>query len=172
MLIRIHRNIVFIHDTYIFASNLLGRVYREIPFLVMPHISKKKRRLPAIETLSWITKYGLGAAREKFYEEMEVIESVREELRRKLEEIEPRNIFEYIIRGLPRNTLQTLAKLGYIWLIPFKNISSISIEEYKGAKIIRIDYLCPLTNTRRIFKTIYDQEVYDLIKKLYLYNKE
>ncbi len=167
LLIKVYRNIIFIHDTFIYASHLFGRIYREIPLIVMPKIKKKEeKKPPEIQVLEWLTGYQISSSGRKFYDEIDVIDRVEEELNEKLEVIQPKNILEYVLRGLPRSILQKLISLGYIWIIPYNNIVSLSIEKYRDEKIIRIEYNCPITNTRRVFKTIYDPEIYDLIKKL------
>ena len=167
MLVRIHRKIVFIHDNFIYASHLFGSTFKELPLYILPLIRKSKRIEP-VHVNFFARLSGKNPPRPKsFYEQLEKIgDKEVSEISEKISEIRPRPIYEYSLRGLPRELFNYLVKTGYIWVIPYRNIKSIRKTVKSGKNIIEIVYKCPFTNQTRIFQTVYDEEVYDLIRLL------
>ncbi len=172
MLLKVYRNLVYIHDDHIYAANLYGSVYKEIPEILMPKIKKTGGKPFHIEVFSRISHRGLERI-PGFYEKVDRLSESglnEEELMRILDEARPRGIYDYALRGLERNLFQYLVSAGYVWVVPYRNVYSMEIRRQDGLEIIAIRYRCPFTNRLRIFKTVYNPEIYNLIKELCIRN--
>ncbi len=167
MLVKIYRKVVFIHDNYIYASHLFGSTYRELPNYILPLIRKDKKKEP-VHIVFLARLSGKNPPRPgDFYEQLEkVSEDEVTQVNERVREIRPHSVYEYSLRGLPRKLFDYLVRMGYVWVIPYNTIRSIRRVTREGGDVIEISYDCPFTNKLRIFRTVYDAEVYDLIKQL------
>lgn len=168
MLLRIYRNLVYIHDKYIYAANLYGSVYRELPSLIMPRLKTRSRKPLNIDVFQAITRKPLQLP-PGFYDKLDKFteaELSEDRLTRIIEEVKPRGVYDYILRGLDRELFTYLLSRGYIWVIPYESIHSLDIRKQDDLEIIAIRYMCPFTRTIRIFKTVYDPKIYNLIREL------
>ena len=104
-----------------------------------------------------------------FYDKLDKLteaELAEDRLTRILEEVKPLGVYDYILRGLDRELFTYLVSRGYVWVIPYDSIRSLEIRMQDNLEIIAIRYMCPFTRTMRVFKTVYDPQVYNLIREL------
>ncbi|ADI31571.1 YtxH domain-containing protein [Staphylothermus hellenicus] len=173
MLLKIFRGNIFVHDTYVFINIFTSSLLKEIPFLYAPlSIIDKKKRTRTVEILLSTPTSGedvRNVLKDKFYDRIERIREEGVDLERAkqlLSNVKSYPSIEYMFRAFPRELLEYFVKNNYIWLIPFKEIYRLITD----GKIIEILYRSPILNNRRIVRLRYDQELYELLKTLCIFN--
>jgi hypothetical protein len=173
MLLKIIRGNIFVTDTYIFINTFTASLLREIPLLYAPlSIIDKRGGARTIEIL--LTRLSsekelAGILKEKFYERLKRISEEGIDLDRAMEILKSIRIYpsiEYSFKGFNRELLVFLARNNYVWIIPFTDIKSIK----KTRNILEIHYYSRLLSSERIVRMRYDEELYNLIKQLCLFN--
>lgn len=150
LLLLTYRKIVFVHDTYIFASIVYSSAIRSILNTAL-HRGFKPSRGGKLS-----------------YTDLPVDE---ESFRKLLFSLKIPNVYEYTLRSADRNLLVELAYRNQLWFIPYVNIRRLNVKEAKGVgKLIEIEYYCVLTERVNVFQTIYDEKLLTMIKQLCLFN--
>jgi predicted house-cleaning noncanonical NTP pyrophosphatase (MazG superfamily) len=172
LLITSHRRIVFIHDTYIFASILNYSILEKLLAIFINPQTTRKKTIEYKPPLDIIVDEEIDEfLRKNLYEKMgSSIESI-EKIEAFIKNFKLYPSLEYLTRIYPRRTLARLVENDIVWIIPFKNINRISIRKIRGREYIEILYNCPVTGRSKAFHTYYSSETYELIKELCLFNE-
>ena len=139
-------------------------------------ITSKKNRLYAIDILLKMVKEDTELSKfldEKFYERIDRLKKdkthplIITEFLRNLK-ISPR--LEYLLRSFNRELVKWLEQNNLLWIIPYKNIIITRIYREKDIDVLEISYYSHLSNMTRFFRMRYDEEIYELINELCLFN--
>jgi hypothetical protein len=173
MLLKIIHGNIFVTDTHIFINTFTASILREIPLLYAPlSIIDRRGGAKTIEIL--LTRLSSEKEltvllKEKFYERLKRIREEGIDLDKAREIVKNIKIYpsiEYSFKGFNRELLVFLARNNYVWIIPFTDIKSIK----KIKNILKIHYYSKLLNNDRVVRIKYDEQLYDLIKQLCLFN--
>lgn len=153
LLLHVYRKIVFIHDTYIFASISHVNVSQDIVQEFYTSVRKTKTR-QSMKTLG-----------------LEDIPADTVSFENLLKALRIPNVYEYVLRSFDKDTLVNLVMKNLAWFIPFKNIVKVERGRVASTDTIEITYRCPFTGLTRIFRIVYDEDVMERIKQLCRFNE-
>jgi len=172
LLITVHRKLVFIHDTYIYASIINYALLKSIIAYYINTVSRDKKNVEFLEELRSLLKDEdlIKMLNKGFYEKLGSSEESLAYLKEFLEKFKLYPSIEYSTRAYPRSLLKEFAERELLWIIPYRSIKKIQRRKISGRDSLEIIYACPLTNKIRILRTYYDHEIYMKIKQLCLFN--
>ncbi|OYT38048.1 MAG: hypothetical protein B6U89_06445 [Desulfurococcales archaeon ex4484_58] len=174
MLIKIYRRIIFIHDKYIFASIYNSSIINDLLTYVT---SPKRQKIDYKSSLYTLLEISddeelIKLLREEFFDKVKEFRTgdTLRSIEPILEKIRVPPSVEYMIRTLPRSKLRKLVMRGFVWFIPFTHIFKVTRKTIEDKDVLEIRYLCPITGKTNIFRTLYNDELYELIRQLCIHN--
>lgn len=172
MLIKIHRKLVFIHDTYIFACIMNYSLLKNIITYFTHGISRREGNKEIKDELLFFLKDKelLRLLDTSFYKKLGSSEKNLVNLKNFLEKLKLYPSMEYSVRIFKHDFLRELASRELVWIIPYNSIKKLAHRKTKDREYIEIIYSCPLIGRTRIFRTYYDSIIYAKIKQLCLFN--
>jgi len=175
LLIKIHRRMVFIHDKYIFSSILHYSILQDLLVYSMLIYRSEREQFNALKNLAIISGDPSVSEmlKKKFFERIDRSKLDRQRNIDISDVVEKSRLYpsiEYLIRAVPRQFLIQLINDNYVWIIPYADIRRISRKKIGGKDVLEILYKCPITEKYRVFRTVFDNDLYTLIHQLCMFN--